>query len=342
MQTRFRSFRFQNRETDVPKRSLRPVRWISRLIIGAGFGWLAILVVREASTIRELFRVINGMWVAGSFVAGAVYLLLAAMVFGILLSLHGQRPFRFIYVARLLFVGQMLRHIPGRLWGVVYLINETRRDVPPVVMLRANVDFMALTLVFHMLMSLTLYLFFYVGFWKSLVCPLFGLYGVVLAFRRDCIGACLSLIARWFPTRWLPEKLSGIAEGMQETKPMGWTDASKIVLLLITMGSVYLLGWYALARSLPELEHSTIWALCAAYSIAWISGYLSIVTPSGVGVREAVFMMLGSNVMELPSVALLSVFIRLWQIVLELALFLIFFFQKPLPDPGGALDHVID
>lgn len=316
-------------------------RWISRLIMGVGFAWIAILIVQEASTIREQFLVIDWFWLASAFVTGAIYLLLSAIAFGILLRLNEQRQFGLIYVARLIFAGQILRHLPGRLWGVVYLLNETRQEVSSAGMLRANVVFMALTLVLHMLVSLTLSLAFYAGLFKALLCALLIFLGIVLALRRDGIGTCLSFVARWLPTQWLPDKLSESVENLQETRPMAWAEASKIVLILMTMGGVHLLNWHTLVWSFPELAHINVWALCAVYSIAWISGYLSIITPSGLGVREAVFMMLGSNVMELSSLAFLSVFIRLWLITLELILFLLFFFQKPKPEPSSALDYII-
>lgn len=316
-------------------------RWISRLIIGVGFLWIVILIVQGASTIREQFLVIDWFWLAGAFVTGAAYLLLSAIAFGILLRLNEQRRFGWIYVARLIFAGQILRHLPGRLWGVVYLLNETRQEVSSAGMLRANVVFMALSLVLHMLISLTLSLFFYVGLVKALLWALLGFSGIAIALRRDGIGTCLSLAARWLPTRWLPDTLSESVENLKETRPMAWAEVGKIVLILMTMGGMNVVNWHTLVWSFPELAHINVWMLCAVYSIAWISGYLSIVTPSGLGVREAVFMMLGSNVMELPSLAFLSVFVRLWLIALELMLFLLFFFQKPKPEPSRAFDHMI-
>jgi hypothetical protein len=227
-------------------------------------------------------------------------------------------------VARLLFVGQMLRHIPGRLWGIVYLISETRGELSPMVIVRANIDFIGLTLAFHLLMSLTLSLFFFVNMWLSLSGALLGLGVVGLSLRRDWIGGCLVLLTHWFPG-----KFAGITHTMRRCNPVAWTDVSKIMLLFIGVCILYVAAWHAIVWSFPRLEPMNVWLLCAAYSVAWISGYLSLVTPGGVGVREAAFVMLGAELAEPPSLALLAVVTRLWQMSLEVIFFLLFFFTKP-------------
>ena len=298
-------------------------RWISPLTISLGFGWIAILIVREASTIQEQFQVIHAGWISVSLIIGAIHCLLAAQIFHILASLHGHHPLGFTYAARLLFVGQLLRHLPGRFWGILYVINETRGDFSPVVMLRANFDFMGLTLAFHMLMSLTLYLFFFVGKWVALVCPLLSLGLLTISLRRDWIGHCLSALAHWFPG-----KLSGATQGIRQTRLVAWSVVCKIMSLFITMCMLYFAAWHAIVWSFPRLEHMNVWLLCAAYSVAWISGYLSLVTPGGVGVREVAFIMLSAELAELPSLALLAVVTRLWQVALEVIFFLLFFFTK--------------
>ena len=324
------------------KYSSGSVRWISRLLISLGLGWVAVLIFQEASTVQKQFQTVNGIWLAASFAFGTVHLLLAAMVFSLLLRLHGPRSFRFTYIARLFYSGLILKHLPGRFWGVAYQLNETRQQFPTIGLLRANIDFIALTLIFQALIAVALYLFFYAGFWIAFLFSLFSFICIGFSFRRDWIGICLGLLVRFLPTHWLPEKLSKIAEDMKKVQIIRWSEVIKIMLVFIAMGIVYLFGWHTFIQSFPELDHINSWILCAAYSVAWICGYISILTPSGIGVREAVFIMLGSNFMVLPSLAFLSVCIRLWQIVLELSLFFFFFLQKQFTGSGRALDHVID
>jgi uncharacterized membrane protein YbhN (UPF0104 family) len=61
-----------------------------------------------------------------------------------------------------------------------------------------------------------------------------------------------------------------------------------------------------------------------------------MITPGGLGVREAGFFALASPLMSLPELTFLAVFIRLWQILVESLMFLAFAFVKP--EPGTSND----
>jgi uncharacterized membrane protein YbhN (UPF0104 family) len=77
------------------------------------------------------------------------------------------------------------------------------------------------------------------------------------------------------------------------------------------------------------LRDVNIWLLCASYSLAWVIGYLAMITPGGLGVREAGFFALASPLMGLPELTFLAVFVRLWQILVESLMFLAFAFVNP-------------
>lgn len=68
------------------------------------------------------------------------------------------------------------------------------------------------------------------------------------------------------------------------------------VLACFTAGWViYFVAWAGYGAAWPELRPTDgIW-LCALYTIAWLAGYLSFLSPSGLGVRELVFITLAHN-----------------------------------------------
>ena len=80
---------------------------------------------------------------------------------------------------------------------------------------------------------------------------------------------------------------------------------------------------------IPVLRDVNIWLLCASYSLAWVIGYLTMITPGGLGVREAGFFALAAPLMSLPELTFLAVFLRLWQILVETLMFLAFAFVRP-------------
>jgi hypothetical protein len=60
------------------------------------------------------------------------------------------------------------------------------------------------------------------------------------------------------------------------------------------------------------LDGQPLLALAASYVLAWAAGIAAIVTPGGLGVREAVFVLLSPPGVAREAVALLAVFMRAW------------------------------
>lgn len=305
-------------------RTVYVMRWVSRLIIVAGIIWVSLVLVQEWHSIREQFHVRSSLWLGLSVVGGVVALLTTSPIFQHLLGFYGNQVVSLKYAARLLFVGQVLRHIPGRVWGILYQINETSHEFCPMGMVRANIDFMILSMTFHLLTSVMLYVFFLKDLSYSLGLAAVGMTLMTLFLRNNWIGIIFSYLARYLPTR-----VATPMKKVERGKRMPWNRVSSILFLFSLFSSLYLFVWYAFSKTFPGLEQMNIWLLCAAYSLAWVIGYISIVTPGGLGVREAVFLTLAVDQANPESVAFLAVFVRIWQVSVELLLFIFFFFVKP-------------
>lgn len=75
---------------------------------------------------------------------------------------------------------------------------------------------------------------------------------------------------------------------------------------------LYGCGLYALARSIYPLPLTDLPALSGSFAIAWVIGFLSFITPSGLGVREGVLGYLLGMFMPLHVALLLAVLARIW------------------------------
>lgn len=245
----------------------------------------------------------------------------SAWVFQVLLEIQAASTIRFNYAARLLFVGQMIRHLPGRFWGLVYQVGEAGEKLPVRVLLRTNVDFMLLSLFFGVVVPLGVLLYFRFGIGEAVIFGSGALWIMAWFMKRDYLGAGLAVLGRWLPT-----KLS-----LYITADAGSFTALKIARIcsyFLSQWFFYLLAWHLLGKALPGLENAPMLLLCALYFIAWAIGFLSLVTPSGIGVREAVFVFMSFSLADPATLSYLAVFARIWLLLTDIILFAVFFFIR--------------
>lgn len=96
--------------------------------------------------------------------------------------------------------------------------------------------------------------------------------------------------------------------------------------LLLSLG-IYLLLWVLLGtafflfiKSLCPISVSQLLVVTGIYAVAWSIGFLSIITPSGLGVREGVLSLLLTTVLPPATATLVALLARLWTLAAELLL----------------------
>lgn len=94
-----------------------------------------------------------------------------------------------------------------------------------------------------------------------------------------------------------------------------------LFLLLYYAGGWVLLGlaFASLASAVAPVNAGDLALLVGGYAFAWEVGFLSFVTPSGLGVKEGVLLLILNLVFPAPVSAALVVLSRLWQTLAELA-----------------------
>ncbi|MDE0684814.1 MAG: lysylphosphatidylglycerol synthase domain-containing protein [Candidatus Poribacteria bacterium] len=96
--------------------------------------------------------------------------------------------------------------------------------------------------------------------------------------------------------------------------------------LLLSLG-VYLLLWgllgtafFLFIKSLCPISVSQLLVVTGIYAVAWSIGFLSVITPSGLGVREGVLSLLLTTVLPPATATLVALLARLWTLAAELLL----------------------
>lgn len=304
--------------------------WISRSILVVGLIWVIVVFAREFPALRAAFVVESASWLTFTVVAGCLALLATVPAFRTLLATYARQPIAARHAAQMLFVAQVLRHLPGRIWGVMYLVNETGSRIPAASMVRANIDFVMYSMSMNVLVAASLFLAVTRGALVAILVAAAGLMLLTIALRRDWIGSLARIVAGIMPAR-----AKAFAGSIATQTRLSWRAAGGVTAAFVFAWICFLSIWWALPRVFAVLEGVNIWLLCASYCLAWVVGYLAMITPGGLGIREAGFFALASPLMSLPELTFLAVFIRLWQIVVEFLMFAAFAFFKPRPEASN-------
>lgn len=210
-------------------------------------------------------------------------------------------------VARLYFGSQMMKHLPGRFLGVAYQALSAPEVATPMQWAGVNVAYMILSLAGTVGVSvgiLTVY---------GLVSPWFLTSGVI-AILAACWGIRVApAVSFGESSRWRRLLSSLVLTAKNLVNQRG---ATGVLVWYTASWLTYLAAWALLGVGLDESARVGI-ELCALYSLSWVVGFIALVTPSGLGVRELVFAMLASKYPP-DLVVYVAVVARVWMLAADI------------------------
>jgi hypothetical protein len=81
------------------------------------------------------------------------------------------------------------------------------------------------------------------------------------------------------------------------------------------------IGFFLLIRSFYEIEIAQWPFFWGIYTLAWMVGFLSLLTPGGLGVREGIMTFFLSLYMPVSMAIIVALLARVWNTIAELAFF---------------------
>ena len=93
-----------------------------------------------------------------------------------------------------------------------------------------------------------------------------------------------------------------------------WVLLLRYLVVWLAMG----LSFAALARAVTPYPLDVVPYLVASWAAAYVIGYLSLLTPSGLGVREGILALLLTEVFAAPLPTVIAIVARLWMVLAEL------------------------
>jgi hypothetical protein len=258
-------------------------RALSAVVVVLSIAWTCFLVRAAWGDLAKDF----GRLHIPSLTAGLAFSLVSTLLgFAAFLRLFREingRGIDRLEIAHLYFVGQLMRHLPGRFFGFAYQIAHTRGRISSARWIAVNGVYMLLSAGLAIATAL------------SVLLGLRSLPGGMAVFAM-CIGAIFIL---WMPTTLqvlssfasrgpssIAQKAASLAKAMAQIE---MPSRVAIVAELCMSWLIYFIAWGCYGRAYPGLSIGDGITMCALYSIAWLAGYLAFVTPSGLGVREIAF-----------------------------------------------------
>lgn len=211
----------------------------------------------------------------------------------------------FIQSSYCYFKSQITRYIPGNIWGVaarLYFFRKygfKKREILAAFFYESGL----------IIFSAALAYFIFRGFYSSYL-----FLDIILAV----VGFLVFLII--FNCRIFSYFFSFFKKTEIEIKIPLSKSISYIFLYLI-FWLFCGLALYFLLNSFADYKISIVFPLLSIYAAAWALGYLSFITPTGLGVREMTLIYLLTKIIAKSSAGLLTIFARLVFILSEIIVF---------------------
>lgn len=207
--------------------------------------------------------------------------------------------------ARIWFASQLARYAPGNVWhmlGRAYLSREAG----------AGAQAVGMSMVLELLQTITAALLvaaLSLVFWPTR--ELLSLWTLMLVPLLLCY-CWPPLLQR--PLAWVAGRFRQSGDAI----PLRRRDLFALLPGYCATWLVYGCGFFLLTIAIYPLPLAALPQLSGIFAIAWVVGFMSFITPSGLGVREGVLSYLLSALMPTPTALLLALLARVWLTVAEL------------------------
>lgn len=259
--------------------------WLFLLLAILALAWTVWLLWGAWPQLRINLRRLEVRWLLVTLVGNVLAGYLGFEAYRTLFERMRPRVYGRLQLAHLYFTAQLMKHLPGRIWGVTYQ-SATGDRATLAEWVSVTAVYMVLTAGFALWVAAAIVGFMFAWGWGVLA-TLLGAAAYSLVWRPRPLTRLLGLVRRI--------RIRSIARICDAVQPFAAVDArfKRTVWFWFVAGwGIYLLAWVGYGMAWPDLTAADgVW-LCAIYTLAWFAGYASLISPSGVGVRELVFVVL--------------------------------------------------
>lgn len=226
------------------------------------------------------------------------------------ISQRGHVPFRTTFI--LFHLANITRYLPGRIWGIVRLLTLSHRFG-----LSKTAVSSSLTLHVGIETSLggliSLSLLFSNSIRETAQSVLENISGHVVLLMLATTGIVAGVLF------CIPKVTSHARQFLKTFVPLGQNARLWVNILMshILLWSCQGIAFFLFVRSFVPISWGGVGILTACYAFAWIVGFLSFLTPGGLGIREGLLGLLLVNYMPAPQATLIAMLCRIWMLSAE-------------------------
>jgi len=216
---------------------------------------------------------------------------------------------RYLDTAKMHFGGQVAKYLPGKVWGLVYQATLKSDSMPVGHIVQGNIVLYSMGIVSVVFTSAAL-----IAYPISL-----SLAAIILVAGAAVSAFCMSSDHLYHVIQRF-SRLSARFELTSDTPRTDFSIATRVAVYLILI-LTYVLSNVFLLNAFFDVDIHQALRLSAYLGIAWLAGVVVAISPSGLGVREAVFIGIGyvSDESSFEVYASIAIAARVIQVLQDLA-----------------------
>ena len=281
-------------------------RVVQAIILLLALGFLVALIVRQWHSLQVYEWELSPSWALLALSGlGAAWLMQLGLWRAILGSLGGT--LRYWQAARIWFLSNITRYIPGNVWQYLSMVElAAEQGVSRTASLTSVLLHQAISVSAGLALAGLYFACAGEGVWLDRLRPFLYVLPLGLLLLQPRL---LERVLNWLLARFKRPPLR-----VTLTWPQVWALVAAYAVAWIIMGA----GFASLVRALTPVTWAQVPALVAIFAAAYVIGFLSLLTPSGLGVREGIMTLLLAAILPAGVSAVIAVVARLWMIVGEL------------------------
>ncbi len=220
-------------------------------------------------------------------------------------------PITFSQSAWMIATTQIGKYVPGKIWymlGRVYVGTKEKIDGKS----------LAVSMVLETcLLLISSSIIFLVSTVIS------GSYSII--YVSICIPLTILAIVVLHPRvlTWVTNSILKLFKKHKIEITISYLQIIKISIYFFGLWIAQIVGCYLLIKAIYPISIAHIFTISAAYTLAWIVGFVVVIVPGGLGVREGVMSLLLSPILPPPLAIAISFITRVWITVFEVVVFFI-------------------
>jgi glycosyltransferase 2 family protein len=281
--------------------------------------WLGNVLFKSLDDLRTLSWTIDLLNASSSIAALVISAYASAYVYYLILKKNESKLPPFYNIVAIYFMSRLVRYLPGRIWLYIYQVNKLSDWISARSILFASFEEFFLTQLNTVFIFLSAILLFKHQLLSAIFCYIAGIILCTLLQRNSLFFPIIS----FFYTLLKRQSLLYESSSTPQIKTQ-----NEIVTGLQLEWFFYLISWYLIS---PDgFTFTDIICLSSTYAVAWIIGFLAIIMPGGLIVREASFIWLCTNLWsyEQSQLIFFSLLMRLLFIFADILSFLLSFLIK--------------